>query len=141
MALLDSLAAVGAADVHVLAVGLKVGAEVLQLAPPLAATPTHVTLHLKPQHTTPLLLVIHDREANTLAQGARPLIGDDSVYADSAEVLSTAAGEVGLSGDVETEGTLVVLRGNQEVALVASDIRGRHLQLLFTLTCSALLYK
>ena len=129
MALLDSLAAVGAADVHVLAVGLKVGTEVLQPAPPLAATPTHVTLHLQPQHTTPLLLVIHDREANTLAQGARPLIGDDLVYADSAEVLSTAAGEVGLSGDVETEGTLVVLRGNQEVALVASDIRGSHLQL------------
>ena len=64
---------------------------------------------------------------HSCTRGTRPLIGDDSVDADSAEVLSTAAGEVGLSGDVETEGALLVLRGNQEVALVAGNIGGRHL--------------
>ena len=70
---------------------------------------------------------MQDKDTTTLAQGAWPLNSDDSVDIDLAEVLSTAAGEVGLSGDVETEGTFVVLRGNQEVALVASDIGGRHL--------------
>ena len=75
------------------------------------------------------MLTEHHSEVVFFTERAWLPVSEDSVDAVLTEVLSTAAGQVWLSSDKQTEGTLKLLqfgRRIQKLVIISPSVRGSH---------------
>ena len=83
--------------------------EFKQFTYPATTSVFHCTIHLLFKNSSSLSPVIEDSEWTGPTERTRTIVGEDMADTALAEVMSTAVSLVGLSGHMETEGTLKFL--------------------------------